>query len=270
MLRLFTICCYIEKHAHRHLVQVLELLIKSLDLYVKNYELVVFNNFKIINNNKSVIFKEYIENTSQFDYDSWRNLSFNKLFLYNQLFEETGQNYAWIDMDNLVFCDISYLAVLSNFFIVNGGKSKNKCSFFVNNANFSIERKNYIQGNFWLINQAIYNEIIKIIKELKFLQLLPKFDLQDIFNYYTYYLKMEKNINILGKNRRADCIYGLSVWSQDGNGHPNINGINNMIWEDNVLKNKEDNKQIHILSFTFDTLKRLLKNENFKTFLKIV
>ena len=71
-------------------------------------------------------------------------------------------------------------------------------------------------------------------------------------------------VNIIGNNIHSDTINGLAIWSSDGNSHPNLIGLNNLYYKNNELKSLfYTNKKIHILSFTFNTMKILYKQNKF-------
>jgi hypothetical protein len=94
-----------------------------------------------------------------------------------------------------------------------------------------------------------------------------RYDLQDLFNYYIY---IESNIdykyiNIIGYNIKYDSINGLAVWSENGLTHANESGLDNLYLDNNILKSKfYPDKNIHILSFTFYTLKNIFNSQKFK------
>ena len=55
------------------------------------------------------------------------------------------------------------------------------------------------------------------------------------------------------------------MWSYDGDKHANLNGLNNLYYENKLLKsNFFPNKEIHIVSFTFDTIKQLYNTKKFQ------
>ena len=55
------------------------------------------------------------------------------------------------------------------------------------------------------------------------------------------------------------------MWSINGNTHATQTGLNNLYLDNNTLKsNFYPDKSIHILSFTFNTLKKLYNSEKFE------
>jgi hypothetical protein len=97
--------------------------------------------------------------------------------------------------------------------------------------------------------------------------LILKYDTQTLFSYYIYYhLKGNlENIYILGNNIKPETINGLSIWDKNGNTHATIEGLHNLYLDDNKLRSKfYENKEIHIVSFTFFTLNKIKKDNYFK------
>lgn len=97
--------------------------------------------------------------------------------------------------------------------------------------------------------------------------LVLRYDLQDLFSYYIYIENNGdyKDINILGNNIKPDSINGLCVWSKEGNTHGTMSGLNNLYFDNNLLKSKfYPDKNIDILSVTFFSLKRLYNDKKFK------
>lgn len=93
-----------------------------------------------------------------------------------------------------------------------------------------------------------------------------------MFTYYFYNtLKGKINeykINILGNNVHSNLLNGLAIWCPKGKkSHACINGLLNLYNENGNLKSKFHNeKNIHIVSFTFFTL---LKIKGYPYFTKI-
>ena len=195
------------------------------------------------------------------------NLSFNKINIYKDLYDEFKKDYIWIDLDTIICKNIDYINNLSNVFIENGGSCVRKNGLFNNNSSIFVPRNKYIQGNIWKLNINLYNDLIKTLEKIISKKLILRYDLQDLFNYYIY---IENNnnkinkVNIIGNNIHSDTINGLSIWSSDGNSHPNLIGLNNLYYKNNELKSLfYPNKKIHILSFTFNTMKILSKQNKF-------
>ena len=98
------------------------------------------------------------------------------------------------------------------------------------------------------------------------------YDLQSLFTYYFYFVLdgssktlLDNNIYIIGRNIKNEVFNGLALWDPQGNTHANLNGLNNLYYENNIFKSKfYPTKEIHILSFTFDSLKLLYNTDRFK------
>jgi hypothetical protein len=273
MLLLYTFCCDIGKHSKSHLINVLNILLGSIHKNVPSYKLICFTNFENLLN-KSVPDKYNIEYRDYYDKqkfklynNEWLNLSFNKINIYKDLYDEFNTDYGWIDLDTIVCYDISYINDLSNIFIENGGTCLNNNLLFSNNSSITVPRNRYIQGNFWKINISLYNDLMKTLDKINKQQLNLRLDLQDLFTYYIYIENNGdyKDINILGNNIKTDSINGLAVWSIHGNTHASQSGLNRLYFDNNILKSEiYPNKNIHILSFTFETLKTLYSLQKFK------
>lgn len=273
MLLLYTFCCYIGRHNKPELIKALNLLTKSIHKHVSNYKLICFTNFT--NELKEQIDKKYnIEYRQYYDKqkiklysNSWLNLSFNKINIYKDLYDEFNKDFCWIDLDTIICEDITYINKLSNVFIENGGSCLNKNILFNNNSSITVPRNRYIQGNFWKINIDLYNNLMNTLDNLVKKKLTLRYDLQDLFTYYIYIENNGncKDINILGNNIKSDSINGLSVWSIVGNTHASKSGLDKLYLENKILRSKlYPNKRIEILSFTFATLKQLYNTEKFK------
>ena len=196
----------------------------------------------------------------------WLNLSFNKIYIYKDLYDEFKKNFIWIDLDTIITYNISYINDLNNCFIENGGTCNFPNKLFTNNNLITVPRNRYIQGNFWKLNIELYYQLMKTLDELKNKKLYLRYDLQDLFSYYIFIKKNGdlSNINIIGYNVKINSLNGLSIWSKNGNSHANICGLNNLYYYNNTLRTKYyPTKEIHILSFTFKTLKILWDNDKF-------
>ena len=270
MLYLFTFCVDIGRHNQADLLKTLNLLINSLDK-TNEYELHIFTNFPININRTNIIIHKYFDNTINFYTDKWYNLSFNKINIYKYLYDKYNIDFIWIDLDTIVSHDISYINKLCSCFIDCGGTNKDSHSL-IHNSDICIPRNLWIQGNFWKLNINLFNILMKIHNEIISKNLTFNFDLQSLFTYYFYYIldgKKETLINnkifIIGRNIKQNVLNGLCIWDQNGNTHANLNGLNNLYYENKILKSKfyPDN-EIHIVSFTFMTLKNLYNNQQFK------
>ncbi len=269
-LNFFTFCVDISRHSKIELQKCLILLIKSIHIYNNSYKLICYSNFVLDNNllkDYNIEIRKYYDNIEKPLYnDKWLNLSYNKINIYKDLYDELKEDFIWIDLDTIITSNISYINELANCFVENGGNCVNDNLLFNNNDEITIPRNRYIQGNFWKLNINLYNNLIKTFDELTKQRLVLRYDVQDLFSYYVYIVNKGelKNINIIGNNVKTNTINGLCVWSKAGNTHANIDGFNNLYYEDNILKSKfYENKEIHILSFTFYTLKQLWNNKKF-------
>jgi len=273
MLLFYTFCCDIGKHTKPDLIKVLNTLMNSIHKNISNYKLLCFTNFtnelsKKINQKYNIEFREYYYKEKFKLYDNaWLNLSFNKINIYKDLHDEFNRDFCWIDLDTIICQDISYINDLSNVFIENGGTCLTKNLLFQNNKSIAVPRNRYIQGNFWKLNIKLYNNLMNTLVSLINKNLKLRYDLQDLFSYYIYIENNgeNKDINILGNNIKNDIINGLAIWSINGNTHATQSGIDNLYLDNNMLKSKfYPDKSIHILSFTFDSLKKLYNSEKFK------
>ena len=139
---------------------------------------------------------------------------------------------------------------------------------FVNN--FYLEYHKNIQGNFWKINISLYTILIDLLNKLIYKRIHLEYDTQSLFCYYIYIIlngELNKNnINIIGNNFKESTINGLSIWCErDKAAHANMAGLNNLYIEDKKLKSTYHNeKEIHIISFTFDSLLIIRNNTVFQ------
>jgi hypothetical protein len=272
-MKFFTFCVDINKTNKKDLNRTLKLLIQSMDYNLDDYELVVYTNYDIDCNNRKVKFRNYHYGTLNRLYDEnvhnneWLNLSFNKINIYKELYDEFKEDYVWIDLDTIVVHDISYIDNLDSFFVEIGGQCADKNMLFSNNISIAIPRKRYIQGNFWKLNMELYDNLIECLDELKNKNLQLRYDLQDLFSYYIYIKKEGElnKINIIGYNYLPNALTGLSIWSELGNTHATYDGLNSLYFDDDILKTIfYPDKDIHIVSFTFNTLKKLWDMDKFK------
>ena len=271
MLYFFSFCCLIGKQKKDELLFALNLLIKSLNKYVIKYKFIIYTNFDLKIEISNIEIRKYYnhkDNELLYGTDKWKNLSMNKLFIYKDLYEEFKINYIWIDLDTYIYHNLQYLDNLDNFFIEYGGE--NTTIVDISN-NFKLKYKNVIQGNFWKLNIDLYKKLIILLNDLKKNKIILKYDSQSLFSYYFYkYLNSNlknDNINIIGNNIHTNILNGIAVWcDKNKTSHATIDGLNNMFINENILKSKyHNNKEIHIVSFTFFTLMKI-KNENkFKT-----
>jgi len=280
MLKFFSFCCFIDKISKEDLVFALKLLLSSLDYYVKSYEFIIYTNFDIDINNKNLIIRNYYDNKiikycdGDTTFDKWFNLSFNKINIYKDLYDEYNENYIWIDLDTVIVSDISYLENLDNFFIEHGGNTNEPFPIVHNHFDLDINRT--IQGSTWKLNIQLYHSFMETLEELNKQNLRICYDFQGLVAYHLY-KKLngqinEQNINVLGLNCHVNTINGLSIWTDfitNTNVHCNIIGLQNLYYENEVLKsNYHPNKEIHFLTCTFYSLNEIKHTELFKELFK--
>ena len=267
----FTFCVFINRIEKKDLEEALYMMVSSLKQHIANYHLSCFINYNL-NFERfkefNITFIEYYDNKTLSCYDdNWLNLNFNRINIYKDLYDNTKIDHIWIDLDTIIATDISYMNLYSNIFIENGGPSNKKCNLFSNNDNINIPLKKYIQGNVWKINIDIYRELLKLYEEIKCNNLILKYDTQTLFSYYIYYYLEGnlENIYILGNNIKPETLNGLAIWDKNGNTHATLEGLHNLYLENNKLRSKfYENKEIHIISFTFFTLNKIKNYSYFK------
>ena len=97
------------------------------------------------------------------------------------------------------------------------------------------------------------------------------YDIQDLFGYHMYYKGKNKDINILGYNIQKQVVHGLHIWSKKGDTHPTLDGLKFLYYDGNKLRTKlYPDKEIHIISLTFMTLKQLWDTEEFKNIFSFI
>ena len=271
MLHFFTFCVDIGKHNRNDLVKILKLLIDSLNK-TNFFELIIFTNFPIDINQPNIIIKEYFyNNINIYEENKWLNLSFNKINIYKYLYNKFNIDFIWVDLDTIFTHDVSYINDLSSCFIDCGGINQDPHKL-IEIGNFYIARNKGIQGNFWKLNIDLYHKLIEINRKVLSKKTKFLYDLQSLFTFYFYFILgglentlLDNNIYILGRNIKHNLISGLSIWHPDGNKHPTLLGLNNLYYKDNKLKSEfYPNQEIHMLSFTFDNIKKLYNTDKFK------
>lgn len=273
----FTFCNFINRISQRNLEDALFMLLSSMEKCLPEYNLLCFINYELDFKRFekfNIEFRNYYDDGSLSVYrndpdgTTWKNMSFNKLNIFKDIYNETGKDYIWVDLDTIIAFDISYINELTNIFIPNGGTCENNNKIFINTGNnYVIPRKNNLQGNFWKINIDIYNDLMDTFKEIKEKGYILQYDAQSLFNYHIYFKNKMciNNFNILGLNYKKEIISGLTMWSKEGNTHATINGLLNLYVKDSILKSIfYPEKEIHIVSFTFFTLNQIINSDLFK------
>jgi hypothetical protein len=269
-LKLFTFCVDIGRFPRECLLHAFNLLVSSLDYYVKDYKLIIFCNFDLKTNNKNIEIRKYYNVKSKYyndtDANEWYNLNFNRFYIYKDLYDEYNEDYTWIDLDTVVVSDIRYINNLSNVFIENGKiplmKNSEQRPLFKNTNECKIPYDKYIQGNLWKINNDLYNKLINLFEEIKSNSLILRFDFQDLLNFYINIIG-NNSINIIGRNICKDVNNGLSIWNREKIEHGNIDGLSSIYFEEGLCKTLNNDKNIHIISFTFYTLNKLFNSNEF-------
>tara|TARA_R110001632_G_scaffold85836_1_gene188062 strand:+ start:806 stop:1684 length:879 start_codon:yes stop_codon:yes gene_type:complete len=279
-LKLFTFCVNIDRTPLRILNQQLQTLLLGLDKFTPDYELIVYSNYLKEYTHPKVQLREYYDLTNEPYYSEgesakWLNLSWNKINIYKDLYDEFGNDYAWVDLDTIFCADVSYLNNLDNYFIVTGGSIEKPHIIFNNDDTYTVPYKHYIQGNFWKLNKQLYVKMMDIFNLLKQRGLQLQFDGQSLFNYCYHYLNYD--LNLLGGNVYEDNIYGLGVWSNKNIEDEGLEEINvfvesskiyDVIFEDGYLYfNNLPNNPIHIWSFTTHSYSTIC---NTKAFYKLM
>ena len=266
MLKFFSFCCLIGKNSEQDLLYALNTLLKSLDYYVKDYQFILYTNFSININHKNLIIRNYYDNTVNKLYNEsemgmwgvWLNLSFNKINIYKDLYNEFNENYIWTDLDLIIAHDISYIDTIDNFFVEHGGNCLEP--HYIIKDHYYIPENRHIQGAMWKLNIILYNKLMETLNDLNIKNLKLIYDTQSLFAYYIYNLLEgrvdENSINVLGYNYNPHTINGLGIWDNNINTfkHVNVEGFNNLYKENNIIRTKYyPDKEIHILMFTFNS-----------------
>lgn len=268
MLHFFTFAVDIKKHSTNDLTKCLDLLFMSMKKYIKtDFEIIVFTNFQIQKiHETNISYRPYYDMSIYKLYsDKWLNLSYNKINIYKDLYDEFKKDFIWIDLDTVVSYDISYLEEFDHWFTVHGGTDNTTSFLFQNDSTFSLPIHKTIQGNFWKINIKLYYKLMSSLQFILQKKLKLYYDLQNLFNYQIYFVDKDINYNILGSTVQKNALFGLTIWSKEHR-HPNIDGLNLLFRNDhNILKTSyEPDKEIHIVSFTFNTIKLLWNTHKFK------
>jgi hypothetical protein len=265
-LKLFTFCVDIHKWPTNYLTFALDTLVKSLERFTPDFELLVFTNYVDTHHNPNVEIRPYYEGIISDYYqenqdEKWLNLSFNKLSVYRDLYEEFQESYTWIDLDTIICSDLSYLNELENAFVGTCGDISTPHPLFIDDCEYHIPYQDYIQGNLWKITPSLYGCMMEILDELNDKGLKLQYDCQSLFNYCYHFL--DYDFHILGQNIYDDKVYGLGVWSNDDFSIKQ-SLILDLVFEKGVLTLKtEPNKEIHVWSFTFANFISIMNTKTF-------
>lgn len=276
MLYFFSFFCLIGKNSVEEMQFALGNLIKSLDKHIINYKFILFTNINNFNiNHPNIEMRQYYDNSPTKNYynshmSMWFNMSFNKMFIWKDLYDEYKQNFIWTDLDLIVTHDIKYLESIDNFFIPHGGNREDKVHPVIENFLY-IENNKYIQGAFWKFNLNLYEKLLESLNILNKTNKKIVYDSQGLFSYYLYTIINNKfdenNIKVLGINFLPNVMGGLGIWCNDPHNqkHCNIEALNNLFLENGILKTKYYlDKEIHFVMFTFNTLRVISNAPKFK------
>ena len=272
MLYFFSFCCLIGKQSENELMFALNLLIKSLEKYVKDFKFIIYTNFNFHIDNNKIIIRKYYTHKNNIDLteknnnewvNKWKNLSMNKIFIYNDLYQEFNKDFIWIDLDTYIYDELSFMYKYDNYFIQQGGNF----DFMENiSSDFQIKWPLSIQGNFFKLNNKLYHNLIELLHLLHKKKIKLSYDSQSLFTYYFYKILNNNleahNINISGKTVQTNILNSVSIWCPETKqSFATKDGLDNLYLENNILKSKyHPNKEIQIVSFTFHTMMNV-KNE---------
>lgn len=180
----YTFCVDIKSHSQDDLIFALKMLLDSIHKHVKKYKLICYTNFAKkynLSTQYNIAYREYYDNSKFKLYDNmFLNLSFNKINIYKDLYDEYNIDFTWIDLDTIITADISYINNFTNVFIENGGVCQDKNTLFTNNNSITVPRYQYIQGNFWKLDVDLYHKLIETLIEILDQKLILRYDLQDL------------------------------------------------------------------------------------------
>lgn len=261
--RFFTFAVDIGRHSRAVLRRAFRLLVRSLDRHLTSYQLVCFSNFMDVDKRrkKSIECRKYVpqRTVGAGGHERWITLSFDKIRKFKDLHDEFGVSFTWIDLDTQIAADVSYFNRMPSIFIEHGGLCTAPNPLFIDNTTINVPRHRYIQGDLWKLDIELYGRLMKTLERLSERGLKFRYDLQDLFSYYLYIENkaIPKDIHILGHNSKIDTLNGLGVWSRS-NHHPNVNGLRALYRDSHCLRSRlYGEKEIHVLSFTFHSLKKI-------------
>ena len=294
-LRLFTFCFYIGKNTYQELVRMLYVLLASLDRFHPDFFLVVYHNLGITIDDPRVRMvggggvkgvgvdllldaegcdgNVWVEGSAV--RNRWYKLNFNRVHAFKNLYDEyDGSCFTWIDLDTIVVADLSYLALVDNYFIIHGGggvggggaeadAQKRRHDVLlgpgggIGDVIWSVPERMYIHGSFWKLNLSLYHEILRLDLMFRENGVRLKYDIQSIFsvmawgggvggvgggNRCPFYDGVSRadngggSMHVIGYNYRPDVMNGLGVWdTRSGVGnHVNMEALAEMRWGGSV------------------------------------
>jgi hypothetical protein len=289
-LKLFTFCFYIGKNTYQELVRMLYVLLASLDQFHPDFFLVVYHNLGITIDDPRVRMvggggggvkgvgvdllldaegcdgNVWVEGSAV--RNRWYKLNFNRVHAFKNLYDEyDGSCFTWIDLDTIVVADLSYLALVDNYFIIHGGggvgggaeadAQKRRHDVLLGPGGgsgdviWSVPERMYIHGSFWKLNLSLYHEILRLDLMFRENGVRLKYDIQSIFsvmawggggNRCPFYDGVSRADNgdgsmlVIGYNYRPDVMNGLGVWdTRSGVGnHVNMEALAEMRWGGSV------------------------------------
>jgi len=253
MLHLYTFCVDIGRISPPMLELALEWLVKSLDKH-NRFTLHVFTNMECSLEHPNVVYEEYFDNSEEDLFgDNWLNLSWNKINIWQHLYETTGESYTWIDLDTIVTANIEYINDYDHIFLETGGGCEEPNLLFDNNTEITVPRNRYIQGNLWKLNAELYEALLATFTDLQKLGLELRYDFQDLVNYYHHIKEMP--LWILGFNVEAHTINGLGIWHPSDRVHVRFEGLEKLWWDEEILRSEYyPDKEIHLVTLTFGSV----------------
>ena len=272
-LRLFTFCFYIGKNTYHELVRMLYVLSMSLDRFHPDFFLVVYHNLGITIDDPRVMCREWGVTGGGGDAERlllaadgcdgnvwvegsavrnrWHKLSFNKIHMFKMLYVEYGGAcFTWIDLDTIVLADLSYLNGVDNYFVMHGGAASDRTHDVLVGGDggvlWAIPERLYIQGSFWKLNLALYDEVLRLDLLFRENGVRLKYDLQSIFAvmawggggcpFYDGVSRASSDgggrMLVIGENFMPGVMNGLGVWdTKNGVGnHVNTVSLADMGW----------------------------------------
>ena len=200
----------------------------------------------------------------------WHKLSFNKIHVFKNLYVEYGGVcFTWIDLDTIVLADLSYLNEVDNYFVIHGGGGGGGGERIHDvlvgggvgggegggGVLWAIPERMYIQGSFWKLNLALYNEVLRLDSLFRENGVKLKYDLQSIFAvmawgggvdggcrcpFYDGVSRASSDgggrMLVIGENFMPGVMNGLGVWDtkESVGNHVNTVSLAEMRWGGSV------------------------------------